>query len=139
MYSKDVPFETLLGLTVTKIDGCSDGSEEVRIETVEGRAFRMYHYQDCCETVYLHDVAGDPQDLIGSPLLMAECASNDAGTEEVSESGTWTFYKFATVKGSVTLRWLGSSNGYYSERVDFEELPRETPVPDAPKAADSTS
>jgi hypothetical protein len=87
----------------------------------------MYHYQDCCESVYVESVVGDLSDLIGSPILQAEevvqMSGDDASLEgRGDESFTWTFYKLATIKGSVTIRWYGGSNGYYSESVTFKQL-----------------
>jgi len=57
------------------------------------------------------------------PVILAECvASKENRASENDESFTWTFYKIATINGSVTIRWYGRSNGYYSERVDFEQI-----------------
>ena len=92
----------------------------------------MYHWQDCCESVTIEDVVGDLADLVGEPILIAEEATSDENPDGVETdiwgTCTWTFYKFATRKGSVTIRWYGESNGYYSESVDFEEVsPRACP------------
>lgn len=115
--------EELIGKTLTKIDRIGD--EELHFYTSIGEIYKMFHYQDCCESVYIEDIIGELDDLVGSPLVMAEEASEN--DEEAYESGTWTFYKFATNKGYVTIRWYGSSNGYYSEsvyltQVDEDEL-----------------
>lgn len=48
-------------------------------------------------------------------MLAEEVSSEDIGAE------TWTFYKFATMSGYVTIRFYGSSENYSTE-VDFYEL-----------------
>lgn len=114
--------EQILGKTLSEI---VNGDDQLRFKTTDGESYIMYHNQDCCENVYIEDIIGDLNDLIGVPILIAEEAidPNDVPDEPCSsESQTWTFYKLATRKGYVTIRWYGSSNGYYSERVDFEKI-----------------
>lgn len=131
MNDEDLSIDLLKGRTLVRIDGAKDDVQLV-FTTTEGDAYMLYHEQDCCESVWLEDVAGDLGDLIGEPLLAAEEVSSEPGTHNNSiniagrseqygytESCTWTYYKLATRKGSVTLRWCGVSNGYYSEKVDF--------------------
>lgn len=117
-----IPFETLIGKTLVKIV-VADGKEAIDLHT-DDEHFRMMHYQDCCETVEVESIVGDISDLIGSPITMAEEVSNsdEPSPSEYSESHTWTFYKLATVKGYVDIRWIGESNGYYSESVSFERI-----------------
>jgi hypothetical protein len=97
-----------------------DEGNELVFKTTDGETYRMYHEQDCCESVVLEDVVGDLEDLVGSEILVAEEVEGESPADfEAYESYTWTFYKFATRKGYVDLRWLGQSNGYYSEGVSF--------------------
>lgn len=91
-------------------------NDALYFEQEDGVQFVLTHIQDCSEDVKIESIDGELDDLIGAPLLMAEEAVK-VGGEPTLESGTWTFYKFATVKGYVTVRFLGWSNGYYSERV----------------------
>ena len=84
--------------------------------------FVFFHQQDCCEHVSIEDVCGELQDLVGEPLLMAEEVEGQTPVdfdEAEHESVTWTFYKFATRKGYVDVRWFGESNGFYSEGVSL--------------------
>jgi hypothetical protein len=88
--------------------------------------FTFYHEDDCCESVYVDDITGDLNDLVGKPLDIVEVARHEdtmpqgMDLKKPEDSFTWTFYKFATIKGWVDVRWLGESNGYYSEEVDFK-------------------
>lgn len=112
-------FEPLIGEIITEIEGAKEGSEEIRFTLENGNILRMYHEQDCCEYVRVEDIGGNIEDLIGKPILLAEEVTNE-GDLEWGDTCTWTWYHFATIKGYVTIRWFGESNGYYSERVDHE-------------------
>lgn len=138
-YENRKDISVLVGKTLEAVNNHED---EIVFDTAEGNSYKMYHDQDCCEHVRVEDISGDLQDLIGSPILYAEeVSSSDPTPEEQArrdkekaeyeaagkyyygyESETWTFYKLSTIKGSVTIRWYGSSNGYYSESVSFEEI-----------------
>ena len=112
-------FSALLGATLRHIEG-GKGDEVMTFTLSDGRSMQLYHEQDCCEEVHVEDICGDLDDLINSPIVMAECVSSSKGDPKPKypDSWTWTFYKLATAKGFVTIRWLGESNGYYSEEVD---------------------
>lgn len=116
-------FEVLKGKTLAMVENKGD---EVLFVTADGERYKLYHSQDCCESVTVEDVCGDLADLIGSQILQAEEVTSDTNpegvTKEYQDSFTWTFYKLATLKGAVTIRWYGESNGYYSESVDFARV-----------------
>jgi hypothetical protein len=124
MYYRDRRYcnvDVLKGKTLSKVTG-GVGDDEITFVTTEGETYRMLHNQDCCESVSIQDIIGDLQDLVGSEILIAEEVEGESPADfdyEYLDSYTWTFYKFATIKGYVDIRWFGSSNGYYSEGVDF--------------------
>ena len=123
----EVSFETLLGKTFTKIE--NDGNDVLKFICDNGEVYQMYHSQECCETVTLDDICGDLDFLVGTPILLAREAF-DSGESRDLYSYTYTFYHLATMKGYVTLRWCGSSNGYYSESVDLYRIHEKTEATD---------
>lgn len=120
----------LIGKTLTAVNVDGD-KESIQFVTDDGKIFRMWHSQDCCESVNIEDIAGDLSDLVGSPILSAEESESHNGEpwpdgvpvpEYRDDSWTWTFYRISTNKGTVVIRWYGSSHGYYSESVEFAEV-----------------
>ncbi len=125
MYGNEVAFDTLKGKTITKLVDATIGSERVGFECSDGTKYRLVYHHDCCAGCDLNEVHGDLEDLIGSPILMAEEVTGGeevAPAPEHAASFTWCFYKLATIKGYVTLRFLGQSNGNYSETMTFEVI-----------------
>jgi hypothetical protein len=117
-WKSEARIESMVGKVFTRVSG-SVGDGELVFENATER-FVFFHQQDCCESVDINDIVGDLQDLVGEPLLMAEEVSGYIGPEpEYHDSYTYTFYKFATRRGYVDVRWLGESNGYYSEGVSL--------------------
>lgn len=120
-------FPDLIGKTFASVTVTPD-REQIIFGTVDGPSFRFWHLPECCESVAVQDVIGDLDDLEGCPILEAEEISSEGhpppepAASEYADSYTWTFYRFSTVKGTVTVRWLGQSNGYYSESVTFERV-----------------
>jgi len=140
----NVEFSELNGKILSKIENIDN--EELIFHLETGEKYKLYHSQDCCESVSIEDINGDLEDLIGTPILLAEEVNSEEfqknfeesfkleeGKEDrdwnyVNEKGetkpescTWTFYKLATKNGYVDIRWYGESNGYYSEGVDFKK------------------
>lgn len=121
----------LVGKTLSACERQSQNryDERVYFKTTEGDEYEMVYEHDCCANCNIEDIVGDLSDLVGVPILMAEDVSNEAPEEpKTSEYGvdsyTWTFVKFATAKGYVTVRWYGTSNGYYSESPTFRKVLR---------------
>jgi len=114
----DIEFNALEGLVLKEVISGPAGSDRIDFKVSNGIVFSMFHIQDCCESVIVEDICGDLNDLIGEPILKAT-EDSGSGADIDDESYTWTFYNLSTIKGSVTIKWNGSSNGYYSESVDF--------------------
>ena len=101
------------------IKGLAYSDEYFQILT-DDCVYAFYHQQSCCESVWLTQVDGISDKIIGSRIIIAEVV-----TDEKSVAGgsiTWSFYKIGTNKGMIDFRWQGESNGYYSESVDLVKI-----------------
>ena len=119
---EDIDLDYFMWRTISDIK-VSEHEDEVVFTFTDQSRVMMYHSQDCCETVYLADVTGDFDSIKGSPVLRVFENTQDGSHEEGSYgSRLYTFYTITTFDASVTLRWIGESNGYYSVGVSMCKL-----------------
>jgi len=127
MKANDI-FSSILNQPIVAVEGLKKGSDKITFRMMTGNLV-LEHEQDCCERVVVEDFEGDANDFVGQVLIEAEEIVNGEGRKqkgkspEHAESLTWTFYKFRTTGGDLWLRWLGESNGYYSEKVHVSWMP----------------
>ena len=72
-YNNEVEFNELKGKVLTSATASND---EIVFVTTEGETYRMYHEQDCCESVEIESIVGDLADLVGEEILLAEDVQN---------------------------------------------------------------
>jgi hypothetical protein len=128
--SEEVTFNTLLGKVIKDVTlqhAVHDDGDEIIFDCEDGTSYCMLHCQDCCECVTVEDFDLEEarKVLIGQQIVRAEestSTENERKKPRTDDSFTWTFYKLATVKGWVDIRWYGTSNGYYSEGVELWEM-----------------
>ena len=102
-----------------KVLGIYYDEENFQILTDDG-VYAFYHEQSCCESVWLTQVDGINDKIIGSRIVIAEEVVDEKDTEYGHI--TWTFYKIGTNKGMIDFRWQGESDGGYSETVDLVKI-----------------
>ena len=113
--------DSLVGETLTHID-INEAGNEIMLTTESNKIIRIYHEQDCCESVGIEDTEGNWHDLIGKVIIEASEDVRPAGdpAPKYPDSWTRTDLKFRVDGATVISRWIGESNGYYSESVDIE-------------------
>jgi hypothetical protein len=122
--------DNIIGATVLAVEGGVVGSDSVTIRTDKGD-LRLYfdndYYGPCCVDVRVEDVTGDPSDLVGGVVSVAEERSNQEG-DRGDYRTRWTFYTIRSSKGDLDLRWLGKDNGYYGVSVHTDWSEKEPEV-----------
>jgi len=111
--------DDLAGEILRAIDVDEDNNQ-ILLTTESGREILLHHCQSCCEKVRILDTEGEWRQLLGKPLLDATHHEQQADTARGSE--TRTALTFCVDGATVISRWIGKSNGYYSESVHIREL-----------------
>lgn len=117
----DVNVKVLEGEILTNID-IDEDKRQMLLTTKSGRVFRFHHKQDCCEDVKIVGLDENFTTLQGKVINEVKEEVVEEENMEDYEHRTKTNFIFKTDENTAICRWVGISNGYYSETVDIDEL-----------------
>lgn len=122
-YERRIELNSLVGETLTHID-VDETKNEIMLTTTSNKRIRIYHDQDCCESVRIEDTEGNWHDLIGKVIIEASEDVRPAGDPPPKSPDSWTRtdLRFRVDGATVICRWIGESNGYYSESVHIKDI-----------------
>ena len=114
--------QIIVGKTVKSI--VNNNNKELLLDFTDGSRGVFYHGQDCCESVYIQE--SDDLSLLEAATITAITKEETDASEYSYDSSTLTTLLFVSKIGKVKVTWLGISNGYYSESVDFKFYPADS-------------
>ncbi len=124
--NENADFFQLVGQTIIEVVKINES--DFLLSTWEGNLYALYHSQNCCEHVRLKSLIGEFGDVIGTPITLAESVHTEADPPWYKlpqwgrDSYTWSKFILETTNGRLELWFLGESNGYYGESVDFVKV-----------------
>lgn len=109
-----VDISILEGLVLNEI-GIDDSINQIKFVDDKNNVYIMHHKQDCGENMFIEGIYGNPEDILGSPIIRAEeiINYNEIPLYEDCLDYTWKLYEIATNKSCISIRWYGELNGYY--------------------------
>ncbi|MDL2250486.1 hypothetical protein LJC51_07535 [Lachnospiraceae bacterium OttesenSCG-928-J05] len=113
-------YEELLASPVIKVE-CQAFDYELHFYLENGKHYKFFHDPVSDESALITDITGNLDDLRGQ-LIIAELVDNYDEMDSYGDIFEWTFYKFATAKGYVTVRWEGHGTTWYSTSVELVEV-----------------
>lgn len=122
MSFKDFPvrkdFDELIGKTLIKIEKFADSLQFI---TSDNDWYAIFNME--LSSAEIEDVCGDLGDLLSTPILVSERVDEKIEYDGDTET-QWSFLKFSTIKGSVTIRFYEESSPYYSASMELYRMKR---------------
>lgn len=107
--------DDIIGKEVIKFYSSND-EDDMIFECSDGSKYKLYHEQDCCETVNFIERKST---FLEVPFTIFSINYDMDSKETEDGSETDTYVTIQTDIGDMALFWHGESNGYYGESVEL--------------------